>query len=184
LDTKEVLSSNNDIEALIREFMLSANTSVYQKSLEDDNYSGMGTTLIMAVFLENMLYVGHVGDSRLYHIRNGSIKQITIDHSYVEELIKNGTLTREQGLKHPKKNVITRALGCLEKLEIDTYKFEIAENDLIVMCTDGLTNMLDEEAIKCVVLDSQPQEVCEKLVFKALENGGEDNITVIVIKNG
>lgn len=183
LESSEIFSRNCDASEEIKKLMLSANDAVYKKSMETSSNFGMGTTLILAVMLGKTLYIGHVGDSRLYLIRNGIMTCITADHSYIEELIRNGSLTREEGAKHPKKNIITRALGCMEELEVDTYVCQLEADDCIVMCTDGLTNMLDEEEIKRITLDNTASRASDELISKALENGGEDNVTVIVIKN-
>jgi Serine/threonine protein phosphatase len=183
LETPELFSENNDAADAIRKLMLTANDTVYKKSLEGSGNFGMGTTLILAVIIGKTMYIGHVGDSRLYHIKKDSMTQITTDHSYIEELIRNGSLTREEGAKHPKKNIITRAIGCFEEIEVDTYICELEADDYFVMCTDGLTNMLEDEEIKRTVVGNTTSKACEELVFKALKNGGEDNVTVIVIKN-
>ena len=146
--------------------------------------SGMGTTLIMAVIHNGMLYVGHIGDSRVYLLRKDEMRQITTDHSYIEELIKTGSLTREEAQYHPKKNVITRALGCSEYIKVDTYLSDIQEGDTLIICTDGLTNMLNEDEIKRIVTSTDDIDAaCDELVRKTNEYGGIDNVTVILIKN-
>jgi len=177
-------SCEEDIPAAIREVMQKANARVYNKSLEQEANFGMGTTFTIAFIHGTKLFIGHVGDSRVYLIREGSIELLTTDHSFIEELIRNGSLTREEAHNHPGRNVITRALGCFEEIQIDTYSCDLLKGDFILLCTDGLTNMLDENEIKAVVekLD-EPQSICDELVRRANENGGEDNITVIVIKN-
>ena len=168
----------------LRDMMKKANADIYAKSSEHGANFGMGTTMITVVVCGKKLCIGHVGDSRVYIIRDGRIQQITTDHSYIEELIKKGTLTREEAGSHPQKNVITRALGCSEDVEIDTHVLDIHPADCFVLCTDGLTNMLEEDEIRGVVEGSlNPEAACEELIRKANEKGGEDNITVIVIKN-
>jgi PPM family protein phosphatase len=183
LKTADLFSENTDIAGIIKRLILDANQAVYGESVKYTGNHGMGTTLIITVIIGKIMYVGHVGDSRLYMIRNDEISQITVDHSYIEELVRNGSLTREEADKHPSKHIITRALGCSEELEVDTYICEMEENDLFVLCTDGLTNMLDEDEIKRIACSNPPMEACEELVNSANSNGGEDNITVIVIKN-
>ena len=183
LKTAGLFSDNSDIAGTVKKLMLEANQSVYEESVKYTGNHGMGTTLTITVIAGKIMYVGHVGDSRLYLIRNDAITQITTDHSYIEELVRNGSLTREEADKHPSKHIITRALGCTAELEVDTYICEMEENDLFVLCTDGLTNMLDEDEIKRIVSSNPPVEACEELVDRANNNGGEDNITVIVIKN-
>ncbi|NLC68027.1 MAG: Stp1/IreP family PP2C-type Ser/Thr phosphatase [Clostridiaceae bacterium] len=159
------------------------NAAIYQKSMEPGPYYGMGTTLVVALFFNGKLHVVHIGDSRAYIIRNGKMTQITIDHSYVEELIKNGSLTRGEAENHPQKHVITRALGCFEKAEVDIFTCDVCEDDIFLLCTDGLTNMLSDDEIKSIVIDNEePQAACSELVKAANANGGNDNITVIVIR--
>lgn len=184
-----ILSKNGEnmslqnAEAILREAMKKANTKVYSLSKIDGPNFGMGTTLIAALVTGGMLVIGHVGDSRVYRARGRSIERITVDHSFVEELVRNGSLSREEADNHPGKNLITRALGVEEEIEIDIYTCELGENDCILMCTDGLTNMLDENEISelLVSADGDPQKACDSLVCKANEKGGEDNISVIVI---
>jgi len=184
LQFPEMFVKELDILTSINEIMEKANNEIFLKSQENEDNYGMGTTLTLAVVYDKSLFLGHVGDSRAYLIRDEIINKITIDHSYVEELIKLGTLTREEAENHPKKNIITRALGCTEKVEIDTYSFEIKENDTFILCTDGLTNMLNEEEIKNIVIENDdPETACRKLVESANNRGGDDNITVIVFKD-
>ena len=178
------ISNEEDIEENIIEIMNKANEAVYFGSTQNKEYSGMGTTLIICVVLNKKMYIGHVGDSRVYLIRDGAIKRITTDHSYIEELIKNGSLTREQAKNHPKKHIITRALGCENFIEVDTYSCEIKENDIYVLCTDGLTNMVSEQQIMEVACRNEdPKEACKEMIRLANEYGGEDNTTVIVLRN-
>ena len=142
----------------------------------------MGSTLEICIIYNNKAYIGHIGDSRIYRIRKNIIRRITTDHSYVEKLVKDGTITREEAFYHPKKNMLMKALGCNESIEPDILVKEFLENDIMLMCSDGLTNMLTEEAIYDIVQE-QPETACENLVKRANENGGYDNISVILIKN-
>jgi protein phosphatase len=184
IEHPELFKDENTVEISIKKIVEAANEVIYRKSLEVIENSGMGTTLIMASVVNGKLFIGHVGDSRAYLIRNGVIKRITTDHSYIEELIKNGSLTREEADNHPQKHIITRALGCSDSITPDTYKCEIMENDIYILCTDGLTNMLSENDIKDIVEQNEdPAAASSKLVEKANSNGGADNITVIVFKN-
>ncbi|HEX3030581.1 MAG TPA: Stp1/IreP family PP2C-type Ser/Thr phosphatase [Clostridia bacterium] len=179
----DTFSDDADMPSVISDIIKKANSSVFELSKEQEANYGMGTTLILAVEGNKKLFIGHVGDSRAYVIRNNEIARITVDHSYVEELVKLGSLTREEAENHPQKNIITRALGCSEDIEVDIYDYDMCENDIFVLCTDGLTNMLEEEEIKEIVLQNDnPEAACDILVRKANENGGEDNITVIVFK--
>jgi protein phosphatase len=175
--------SNTDLESVIRSLVEEANSKVFQRSLENDQYSGMGTTLTMAVAFDGgPMIVAHVGDSRLYQIRSGVIKQITDDHSYIEELVRNGSLTREEAENHPQKNIITRAIGSSETLIVDILNLHPMKNDAYILCTDGLTNKVSKSILAKTVLENDPEPACRQLVEEAIRQGGEDNITVIVIK--
>lgn len=170
--------------SLICNLVAEVNKSIYLKAKESEENFGMGTTFVIGIRLDNKLYIGHVGDSRAYLIRNGVLERLTTDHSYIEELIKNGSLTREEARNHPKKNIITRALGCEENVEVDTYAVDLQDDDILVLCTDGLTNMLSETEILSIICEcDEPQFACDELVRRANEKGGEDNITVILVKN-
>lgn len=174
----------DDISEEIKEMVRLANLSVFNKSLENEANQGMGTTLVLAIVQNKKLIIGHIGDSRAYLIRNGKLSRITTDHSYIEELIKSGTLTRKEAENHPKKNIITRALGCSDEVEVDIYTMDIMDKDIFLLCTDGLTNMLEEEElIKIVENTDDPVEACNKLIDTANNKGGEDNITAVVFKN-
>jgi serine/threonine protein phosphatase PrpC len=175
-----LLFSSPDIGAEVRRIVAETNTAVFEASLTRPEASGMGTTLTMAVIIGSKVTVAHVGDSRLYMAHNDTMQQMTQDHSYIEELIKNGTLTREEAERHPRKHVITRAIGSSRDLEIDILDFEAQEGDVLLLCTDGLTNMICENEIYNIIKDSEPQKACEQLIEAAKSKGGEDNITVIV----
>lgn len=166
----------------LRKLVESTNTAVYQKSLESPEANGMGTTLTMALVIDKVMTVAHVGDSRLYLVRAGNMQQVTEDHSYIEELVRKGTLTREEAEKHPRKNIITRAIGCSPILEVDILSMTMEKDDIFILCTDGLTNMLDENEIVEIAKNNDPDAACMQLIDAAKKQGGEDNITVIVIK--
>lgn len=184
LQFPDLFSGKEDVSDRIREVVEKANEHVLGVSREDEANFGMGTTLVIAVVHNKKLYIAHIGDSRAYILRMGGINRITTDHSYIEELLRNGNLTMKEAEHHPQKNIITRALGCFEKVEVDTYTCNVKENDIFILCTDGLTNMVEEEEIKKIVLENDdPDIACRKLVDRANESGGEDNITVIVFKN-
>lgn len=183
LENPEKLSENGDVPGSIKSLLENANNRIYTMSHEQQSNYGMGTTLILAVVRGNELFVGHIGDSRLYVVRENEIKRLTTDHSYVEELVMSGSLTREEAENHPKKHLITRALGCEENVEVDVLVCEIQDKDIFVLCTDGLTNMVSEDEIQRIVLEEdEPDDACERLVARANAEGGEDNITVIVFK--
>ncbi|MDQ2087156.1 Stp1/IreP family PP2C-type Ser/Thr phosphatase [Herbivorax sp. ANBcel31] len=184
LNNPEIFSSDENTLNGIKILMEEANRAIYEKASHSEENSGMGTTFIVTVVLNNKIYIGHVGDSRVYLIRNNSIKRLTMDHSYIEELIKNGSITREEAQNHPKKNIITRALGCNANILVDTLNSSIDENDIFVLCTDGLTNMLsDDEIMKIILENDNPSYSCNELVRLANEKGGDDNITVVILKD-
>ena len=172
------------MQSFICNMMTEVNKSIFSKAKESEENFGMGTTFVIGIFLKGKLIIGHVGDSRVYLLRNGLLQRLTTDHSYIEELIKNGSLTREEAHNHPKKNIITRALGCEENVAIDTYCVDVYEDDIFILCTDGLTNMLSEDEILSIINNNDdPHYLCGELVRLANEKGGEDNITVIIVKN-
>lgn len=160
-----------------------ANTHIREKASEDEALSGMGTTVVAATCLGKHLKVANVGDSRLYIMNQNEIRQITRDHSLVEEMVRMGGIDRETARNHPDKNIITRAVGVKESVEVDFFDVELQENDLVLMCSDGLTNMLEDEEIR-MILNGQRDivEKAEELVKAANNNGGKDNISVILIE--
>lgn len=168
--------------AVLEKAIKSANKHIREKSLENEEFNGMGTTLVAATIQNDTLCVANVGDSRLYVI-NKEMRQITRDHSLVEEMIRRGGLAREQARSHPDKNIITRAIGAEDDLEIDFFQVKLEEGDFILMCSDGLTNMIEDEDIR-MLLQGQRDivEKAEVLVNTANNNGGKDNIAVIVIE--
>lgn len=159
-----------------------ANTLIRQRAQEEKAYSGMGTTVVAATCIGRYLEVANVGDSRLYVI-NDTIMQITQDHSLVAEMVRMGGIDKESARNHPDKNIITRAIGARDYIEPDFFNLELQSGDLILLCSDGLTNMMDDEEIRRILLEGGSlQERAEKLVETANQNGGKDNISVIVIE--
>ena len=170
-----------EILKLIKSSMEYANMVVYEKSKEDKELESMGTTLEVCLIYNNKAYIGHVGDSRIYRIRKDILRKLTTDHSYVEKLVKDGTITKEQAVNHPKKNMLTKALGCTPFVEADVTVKGFIKDDIILMCSDGLTNMITEDEIyNMIKMDYKVAP--QNLVDKANENGGYDNITAIIIK--
>lgn len=158
-----------------------ANDQVRRKAREDESLYGMGTTVVAATVLGKYLQVANVGDSRLYII-NEEVRQITRDHSLVEEMVRMGGLDREAARNHPDKNIITRAIGARDTIEIDFFHEELKSGDLILMCSDGLTNMLEDEEIgRILKTPGTIEERAERLIDAANQNGGRDNIAVILI---
>ena len=171
-----------EIINLLKDATQYANMIVYEKTKEIPELGEMGTTLEIALIVEDKMYISHVGDSRIYKIRDGKIDRITSDHSYVENLIQDGTITEEEAKYHPKKNMLTKALGCTAFVEPDLLVEKFIENDIILICSDGLTNMLSEEEIVRVIQEN-PDNPNRALILAANKEGGMDNITVIVIKD-
>ncbi len=159
-----------------------ANSHIREKSMESEGFFGMGTTVVAATIHGNEMCVANVGDSRLYVI-NREIRQITEDHSLVEEMVRMGGIRREQARSHPKKNIITRAIGAEDELEIDFFQVKLEKGDFVLLCSDGLTNMIEDEEIR-MILQGQRDivEKAEALVTTANNNGGKDNIAVILIE--
>lgn len=157
-----------------------ANMVVYEKSKSEEDLQGMGTTLDICLIYNNKLYIGHVGDSRIYRIRGDVIRKLTKDHSYVQQLVEDGKITREEANHHPKKNMLMKALGCTAFVEPDIRARNLEKGDILLMCSDGLTNMVEEETIQKVVKEDAGLAP-EKLIMLANNAGGYDNITVITI---
>ena len=162
-----------------------ANDRIRKEALNKDEYSGMGTTITLAVIdLEmNIVYIANVGDSRAYIVRNNEIIQITEDHTYVNELIKDGEITPEEAKHHPKRNVITRAVGSEEYVHADIFEIELIDNDVILLCTDGLTTHLSDEKILSTIMECGCEEGVQRLIKLANDSGGTDNITIIIVDN-
>jgi protein phosphatase len=165
------------VVALIQE----ANRQVYERAREDTDASGMGTTITLALFENGIVSIGHVGDSRAYLIRDRRLDQLTEDHSLVAELVRTGRLSPEEAETHPQRSVITRALGTDPDVDVDTFSVEAKPGDLFLICSDGLTAMVDDETILDVVERNRQDfdAAAKELVAAANRNGGEDNITVV-----
>lgn len=183
ISMKDNLNSSRKIKKTINNVLLEANNFIYKKSLDLDGCDGMGTTVVLGYYFNNKFYLGHVGDSRAYIISNNNIRQITDDHTLVNELVKKGSISKSQALNHPQRNVITQALGTDIDIHIDIYEVEFNDGDVLLLCSDGLYNMVDEELILDTLINSPSLDDGTKvLVNKANENGGIDNITIITTK--
>ena len=180
---KYVINHRNDAsqEEILNEAILSANREIYRESLLNEDCKGMGTTLVGAFLRGNNLTMVNVGDSRGYVLRNGKLIKVTRDHSLVQELLDNGTITNEEAKNHPNKNVITRALGTNPAVKADYYNLDIREISKVILCSDGLTNEVSEEEIR-EVLQGDSENQCLKLINMSKTNGGRDNISVIIFK--
>lgn len=167
-------------EAIIREAITYANLKLLEAARQDARMHGMGTTLVVATVIDRTLYFANVGDSRLY-LLNDDIRQLSKDHSLVQEMVRLGGIRQEDAKHHPDKNVITRAVGAKEKVEIDFFEYRLKKGDIILMCTDGLSNMVEDEEIFRIVKQSRDVvETVEQLIERAKDNGGSDNIGVVV----
>lgn len=174
-------SAENPI-SIIEEAVRHANLSLIRKSKESIDYDGMGTTLVVATFIGKSLYIANIGDSRLYLVNN-DIQQITRDHSLVEEMISLGEIDRKNARTHEKKNIITRAIGVDSEVVADFFEIEYSKGDIILMCSDGLSNMIDDEEIKEIINEGTDlSEITNKLIEVANRNGGRDNISVVLIE--
>ena len=168
------------ISNLIKSAIEYANLVVYEKSKEVPELEYMGTTIDICLIIQNKVYIGHVGDSRVYRKRKEFFRKLTTDHSYVQKLVSDGTITKEEAYNHPKKNMLIKALGCSSYVEPDVMVKGFLKDDILLMCSDGLTNMLrDEEIVQ--IINQNPMEACNKLVNEANDKGGLDNITAVII---
>ncbi|MBE5805619.1 MAG: Stp1/IreP family PP2C-type Ser/Thr phosphatase [Clostridiales bacterium] len=170
----------DEIIKLIKGAIEYANMVVFDKSKEVSELENMGTTIDVCVIVSNKIYIGHVGDSRVYRKRSHFFRKLTTDHSYVQKLVSDGTITKEEAYNHPKKNMLIKALGCSPYVEPDVMVKGFLRDDVILMCSDGLTNMVGEEEIASII-EENPELACNSLVSKANENGGYDNITAVII---
>ena len=165
---------------LVKSAIEYANLVVYEKSKESQDLENMGTTIDICLIIGNKVYIGHVGDSRVYRKRRDFFRKLTTDHSYVQKLVSDGTITKEEAYNHPKKNMLIKALGCSSYVEPDVMVKGFLKDDVLLMCSDGLTNMLKDEKI-VEIINENPEKACNILVDKANEQGGYDNITAIII---
>lgn len=178
---EEVAAGREDTpEATLKTAITSANQRVFTTAAQDEKLSGMGTTLVVATVIGRTLYFANVGDSRLYLI-NHDIKQLSKDHSLVQEMVRLGGINHDEAKYHPDKNIITRAIGAKEKVEIDFFEYRLRKGDMLLMCTDGLCNMVEDEEMLHIVKSSRDVvEAVERLIERANANGGNDNIGIIV----
>lgn len=175
-------SRNKEPIEVLHQAILQANKRVRRKSLEDEQMVGMGTTVVASTYKDEILYVANVGDSRLYVV-NDQMKQITRDHSYVEEMVRMGSLDRMSARNHPDKNIITRAVGIMDTVNVDFFEAELHKGDIVLMCSDGLTNMIEDEDILAILKKENGLEhKAEELIRTANNNGGKDNIAVVLME--
>lgn len=165
---------------VVRQASQKANQVVYELSKSATEYRGMGTTLVGALLLPQQIYLVNIGDSRGYVIRNGAILQITQDHSLVQELVARGELTQEQARVHPKKNLITRALGVDPQVREDVFRVEVQPGDRLLLCSDGLSNVLTDQQLLALGAAGQPEVCCRRMMAQTLELGAPDNVTIVL----
>jgi len=171
------------IAVKMTEAVVAANRAVYRKSISDDEFYGMGTTLAAAVSICSGEVVANIGDSRVYHITSGGITQVTKDHSVVEEMIDRGDISRAESYQHPEKNLITRALGTSVEEAPDVFILNLDSGDYMLLCSDGLSNVImDDEILVELQRGESVREQCEMLVAKALDRGAPDNVTAILFR--
>lgn len=173
--------SGNSIKNILTSAISAANIEVFDESMADSDLSGMGTTVVAAIVADNAVFVAHAGDSRAYILSEGSLSQITKDHSFVQEMVDKGRMTEDEAKDDPRRNIITRALGVQDELRVDFCEEFIDENDVVLICTDGLTNYVSDNEIISLTSDGKFNDFAERLVDKANQNGGGDNITVVTL---
>lgn len=160
------------------------NRQVYHQQEHDESLTGMGTTLSVLWMSENFVYIGHVGDSRVYLLRDGEFQQMTLDHSLVEQLVREGVLTEEEAQNHPMRNIITRAVGTDEKVEVDVVVEERRKGDLWLACSDGLHGLVDDQKMGDALRQYPPERAADVLLKAALDAGGRDNVTLVIVHDG
>lgn len=178
----KIIKEKEEILKLISDAIEYANFVVYEKSKESTEISDMGTTLDICLIYNNKVFIGHIGDSRVYRIRKNVIRKLTNDHSYVAQLVKEGKITKEEAFHHPRKNMLLKAIGCSSLVEPDVMYKGFIKDDILLMCSDGLSNMLKDEEIYQILLEN-PEKPVDVLIKKANEAGGSDNITAIIVDN-
>lgn len=172
------------IMLLLSEALEKANDKIRARAESDSSLTGMGTTCDICIAEKDKIYIAHIGDSRVYKIsQNGEIKKLTRDHSLVEFMLENGTITPEEAVNHPQRNIILQALGISDGMDPDIFQEEVSPHDVILLCSDGLTNMLDEQTVaQAAISEASPRAIAKKLVGLANDAGGRDNITVVIAK--
>jgi serine/threonine protein phosphatase PrpC len=183
----QAIRSDMPVEACkdkLREAIERANAAIFEFAAERENYHGMGTTVVAVIASQELLIIGHIGDSRAFKIDSESIVQLTEDHTLVNELVKNGQITQEEASNHPRRNWLLRALGTEPTVEVDIYEYEWKHGDTILLCTDGLSSLVEPGIIgKLVQSETNLDSAAQLLIRQALDAGGDDNVTVILLKH-
>lgn len=180
----EVFLSNlaEDISFILTTAFIKANSEIQHKAANNPNFEGMGTTCSALALTEDMAYIAHVGDSRIYRINRNEIKQLTEDHSHVGEMQRLGVLTKEEAENHPNRSYLTRALGAKPDIEVDVYEnIKFNSGDYFLLCSDGLVKV-EEKEMQRIVLSRPPRKACKKLIQMANARDGHDNVTVMIVK--
>ncbi len=172
------------LKQLLEQAVMTANQVIYQTAEEQAHYHGMGTTVVAAIFHLGLISIAHVGDSRLYRFRNQQLQQLTIDHSVLQELIDCGFFTPQQARHAPNRNLVTRALGVGQTVIVDVQQYKVDKNDIYLLCSDGLNDMLEDEEIQTILFENnyQLKKAAHALIEAANAKGGEDNISVILVR--
>ncbi|MBO5929653.1 MAG: Stp1/IreP family PP2C-type Ser/Thr phosphatase [Clostridia bacterium] len=174
-------SSDDTVKELLESAVCSANTAVFTAAMEDENLRGMGTTAVVAIANEQQLYVAHVGDSRAYMITHDTITQITNDHSVVQDMVEKGKITLEEAKFHPQKHFLTKALGVEDEMDCSFVSLPFPEDGTLLLCTDGLSNMVEPDVLQSLTRTFPFEEIAQKLINTANLAGGSDNITVVAV---
>jgi len=190
IGVKDKVLHSREVREVMMEAVEKANTAVHQYSKIYSSLRGMGTTLVAALVIKNMVFCVNVGDSRMYFIKGNKIRQVTKDHSYVQYLVDHGKITQEEALSFPNKNIITKAVGTESHVEADFFKESVSDGTFVLLCSDGLTNFVSDEEIKNILIENDSDNIDEiqlsvavkKLIDTANENGGADNITASVVR--
>lgn len=169
------------VDHLLESAMAAANIEIYDRAQASPEMEGMGTTVVAVIRFGRTVYISHVGDSRLYLLRNGELQVITRDHSVVQEMIESGQITEEQAKSHPRRHFITRALGVAEEEYGEYDELDLLPGDKLLLCTDGLTNMVDISTITEILSVTSNKQAVSDLIKKALDNGGTDNVTAVIM---
>lgn len=172
---------DTSIHNMLDSALTAANIEVYDFAEAKPELRGMGTTVVCAIVRDNQAFIAHAGDSRAYIANNGSIRQLTTDHSMVQDLLSRGKITSEEAEHHPNKNIITRAVGVDKTIDIDFAQVDLSDDDVLLLCTDGLSNYVSNDEMVEIMSDGKHYAFADRLVTQANKNGGGDNITVVII---
>lgn len=169
--------------AVLAQAAETANSAVFHRAVTDPDCRGMGTTMVAALVVERMAYLLNIGDSRAYHVNDQGIARLTRDHSVVEDMVARGDITPEEARNHPRKNLITRALGSEEHIRADLYEKELQPGDFLLLCSDGLSNIVtDQELLYEVIHGGEPADCCQRLLNITMSRGAPDNVTAVLIQ--